>query len=175
MRIAESLYMDGFICYPRVDNTVYPKSLPVARPRSSALANVPPFAAAAPIAAGKLEPTRGKKETTDHPPIYPTQAVNPERIDDDAQRKIYELVVRRFVATFADPSVSESTRADIEAGDQMYFVRGSIVVDPGYAAIYTYARSADTELPALDRSRGHRARNRLRRHRIRARRRHLGR
>ncbi len=26
MRLAESLYMDGFISYPRVDNTVYPSS-----------------------------------------------------------------------------------------------------------------------------------------------------
>ena len=31
MRLAESLYMDGLISYPRVDNTVYPKSLTTAR------------------------------------------------------------------------------------------------------------------------------------------------
>ena len=29
MRIAESLYMSGFISYPRVDNTVYPKTLDI--------------------------------------------------------------------------------------------------------------------------------------------------
>ena len=46
--------------------------------------------------------------------------------------------------------ITESARADIEAGAETYFVRGSIVVDPGYAAIYTYARSADNELPALE-------------------------
>ena len=68
--------------------------------------------------APELEPTRGKKETTDHPPIYPTQALDPSVLPDDGHRKIYELVVRRFLATFADPSVSESTRADIEAGSR---------------------------------------------------------
>jgi DNA topoisomerase I len=57
--------------------------------------------------------------------------------------------VRRFLATFSPPMISESTRADIEAGSQTYFVRGSVVVDPGYAGIYTYARSADDEIPAL--------------------------
>ncbi|HEY7256578.1 MAG TPA: DNA topoisomerase, partial [Solirubrobacterales bacterium] len=30
------------------------------------------------------------------------------------------------------------------------FVRGSVVVDPGYAGIYTYARSADEEIPKLE-------------------------
>jgi DNA topoisomerase-1 len=46
--------------------------------------------------------------------------------------------------------ITESTRADIEAGSEMYFVRGSVVVDPGYAAIYTYARSSDEEIPKLE-------------------------
>ena len=46
--------------------------------------------------------------------------------------------------------ITESTRADIEAGSETYFVRGSVVVDPGYAGIYTYARSADEEIPALE-------------------------
>ena len=46
--------------------------------------------------------------------------------------------------------ITESTRADIEAGAETYFVRGSVVVDPGYAAIYTYARSKDEEMPKLE-------------------------
>ena len=46
--------------------------------------------------------------------------------------------------------ITESTRADIEAGSETYFVRGSVVVDPGYAAIYTYARSSDEEIPKLE-------------------------
>ena len=131
MRIAEDLYMDGFISYPRTDNTVYPKSLPV-RELLQSISQVPAFKEAAPLAErDELEPTRGKKETTDHPPIYPTQALDPNVLPDDGHRKIYELVVRRFLATFADPSVSESTRADIEAGTETYFVRGNVLVEPG--------------------------------------------
>ena len=98
---------------------------------------------------GELKaPTRGKKETTDHPPIYPTQAIHPGALEGP-KRRVYELVVRRFLATFSPPMITESTRADIEAGSETYFVRGSVVVDPGYAGIYTYARSADEEIPAL--------------------------
>jgi DNA topoisomerase-1 len=147
MRIAEDLYMDGFISYPRTDNTVYPSSLPL-RELVSSLVKVKEFSAASGLLEGELKPTRGKKETTDHPPIYPTQAIHPGALDG-SKKRVYELVVRRFLATFSPPMITESTRADIEAGSETYFVRGSVVVDPGYAGIYTYARSSDEEIPAL--------------------------
>jgi DNA topoisomerase-1 len=160
MRIAEDLYMDGYISYPRTDNTVYPKSLDT-KELINALVKIDDFKAAEFLLDGRsLEATRGKKETTDHPPIYPTQAVNPIRLEarSEAHRRVYELVTRRFLATFSPPMISESTRANIvtakgraEAEEgETYFVRGSVVLDPGYAAIYTYARSADTEIPKLE-------------------------
>src|SRR3954452_17974717 len=160
MQIAEDLYMDGFISYPRTDNTVYPQSLNT-RELVRSLVRIPEFEAAAPLLDGDLTPTRGKKETTDHPPIYPTQALHPNVLDGP-KRRVYELVVRRFLATFSEPMISESTRADIEAqgaegdrssaegGPETYFVRGSVIVDPGYAGVYTYARSADEEIPKLE-------------------------
>ena len=150
MKLAEDLYMDGFISYPRTDNTVYPPTLDTTELITS-LVKIPEFSAAKGLLEqdGPLVATRGKKETTDHPPIYPTQAVNPGALDE-TKRRVYELVVRRFLATFDQPMISESTRADIKAGSEMYFVRGNVVVDPGFARIYTYARSSDNELPALE-------------------------
>src|SRR5690349_20098918 len=148
MQIAEDLYMDGFISYPRTDNTVYPASLNT-RELVKSLVRIAECQAAAPLLDGELLPTRGKKETTDHPPIYPTQALHPNALEGP-KRRVYELVVRRFLATFSEPLITESTRADIEAGSEAYFVRGSVVIDPGYAAIYTYARSADEEIPKLE-------------------------
>src|SRR5262245_2240551 len=152
MRIAEDLYMDGYISYPRTDNTVYPKSLDT-KELVKQLVAVDDFKAASFLLDGRsLEPTRGKKETTDHPPIYPTQAVNPKRLEarSEAHRRVYELVARRFLATFSPPMLSESTRANIETAPgsgspksgankdsdvagETYFVRGSVVVDPGFA------------------------------------------
>jgi DNA topoisomerase I len=160
MRIAEDLYMDGYISYPRTDNTVYPTSLDT-KELVTQLVAIDDFKAAGFLLDGRsLEPTRGKRETTDHPPIYPTQAVNPKRLEarSEAHRRVYELVARRFLATFSPPMVTESTRANIETAKgradaeagETYFVRGSVVIDPGFASIYTYARSADTEIPKLE-------------------------
>jgi DNA topoisomerase I len=160
MRIAEDLYMDGYISYPRTDNTVYPKSVDT-KELVKQLVGIDDFKPASFLLdKSSLEATRGKKETTDHPPIYPTQAVNPKRLEarSEAHRRVYELVARRFLATFSPPMISESTRANIETAKgtadaesgETYFVRGSVVLDPGFAAIYTYARSADTEIPKLE-------------------------
>src|SRR5215207_5103428 len=160
MRIAEDLYMDGYISYPRTDNTVYPQSLDTKKLIKELVA-IDDFKAGEVLLDGSsLEPTRGKKETTDHPPIYPTEAVNPKRLEarSETHRRVYELVARRFLATFSPPMVSEGTRANIETAKgrpdaesgEAYFVRGSVVIDPGFAAIYTYARSADTEIPKLE-------------------------
>jgi DNA topoisomerase-1 len=160
MRIAEDLYMDGYISYPRTDNTVYPRSLDT-KELIKQLVAVDDFKAAEFLLDGRsLDATRGKKETTDHPPIYPTQAVNAKRLEarSEAHRRVYELVARRFLATFSPPMVTESTRANIETAKgrqdaesgETYFVRGSVVLDAGFAAIYTYARSADTEIPKLE-------------------------
>lgn len=148
MDLAQDLYDDGFISYPRTDNTIYPDSLPLEKTIRS-LVKIKDFAAAAPILENPLTPTRGKKFDAAHPPIYPTHALYPSALDGPKAR-VYELIVRRFLATFGQPMVTESTRADIEAGSETYFVRGKVVVDPGYAGIYTYARSADEEIPALE-------------------------
>ena len=78
MRIAEDLYMDGFISYPRTDNTVYPPSLNT-KELVASLVRIPEFSAAKGLLDKPLQATRGKKETTDHPPIYPTGRAAPGR------------------------------------------------------------------------------------------------
>src|SRR5215217_740389 len=95
-RLAEDLYTDGYISYPRTDNTVYPSSLDL-REVLGQLKRVEGVGTHAEklLNSGKLSPTRGKKETTDHPPIYPTGYASKKALRDD-QWKIYQLVVRRF-------------------------------------------------------------------------------
>ncbi len=72
MRAAESLDLDGLVSYPCTDNTVYPASLDL-RGSLQVLASWQPVAGAAARLAkqAQLTPTRGKRRTTDHPPIYP--------------------------------------------------------------------------------------------------------
>lgn len=149
MRIAESLYMRGLISYPRVDNTVYPRSLDL-RECVRTLSNVPAYAPVCKELLGqqKLTATRGKEETTDHPPIYPTAAADPHDLQP-AEWKLYNLVARRFLATLMDASVSESTKVGFDISGEPFNTTGSVMVKPGFRAIYPYGLKKDDQLPAL--------------------------
>ncbi|MDI6831956.1 MAG: DNA topoisomerase I [Actinomycetota bacterium] len=150
MSVAENLYMNGYISYPRVDNTVYPPSLDL-RGILGELARSPEFGelAGSLLARGDLKPTRGRKQTTDHPPIHPTAAA--ARSDLSPQEwKIYELVARRFMATLAGDAVVRSVRADLVCGPEPFLARGSRTVDEGWYRYYPYGRKKEAMLPHLE-------------------------
>ena len=72
MSKAEELYMRGFISHPRTDNTAYPKSLNIRQHLKMFAGGEFERDANYVLTHMRAAPTRGKKETTDHPPIDPT-------------------------------------------------------------------------------------------------------
>lgn len=149
MRAAESLYLDGLISYPRTDNTVYAPSLDL-RGSLQELSHWRPVAETASRLAGqdKLTPSRGKKRTTDHPPIYPVGAPKKELSGDQA--KVYDLVARRFLATLLPAAVIERQRVDISLGEEPFLAYGARVATLGYLEVYEkYAAKRDRPLPPL--------------------------
>jgi DNA topoisomerase I len=148
-RIAEDLYTDGYISYPRTDNTVYPRALDL-REILGYLKRVEGTGDYAEqlLGAQKLSPTRGKKETTDHPPIYPTGYASRKALRED-QWKIYQLVVRRFLATLSDPARTLRTTLRFDSGGEPLVTSGTVVTQEGWLGVYPYGRRPDEELPDL--------------------------
>ena len=149
MRLAESLYMDGLISYPRVDNTVYPRSLDL-KGVVKMLSGVPQYAPVASQLLGqsKLVATRGKQETTDHPPIYPTGVADPDKLQPAAW-KLYNLIARRFLATLMGPAEIEGTKVSLDVNGEPFTATGNVLVKPGFRAIYPYGMRKDEQLPML--------------------------
>ena len=149
MRIAESLYMSGLISYPRVDNTVYPETLDLSEVVTM-LKGVPQYSNYCDelLAAHPLKATRGKQETTDHPPIYPTGVGDPDKLRPE-EWKLYNLIARRVLATLSEQPVIEGTKVTLDAGGQTFTASGDVLVKPGYRAIYPYGSKKDEQLPAL--------------------------
>ena len=149
MRVAESLYMNGLVSYPRVDNTVYPPSLDLKGILRS-LSDVPAYRPYAQrlLSAGALHATRGKKETTDHPPIHPTGAADPDKLKPE-EWKLYNLIARRFMATLSGPATIEGTKVTVDVAGEPFAAKGDVLVEAGYREIYPYGLKKDEQLPAL--------------------------
>ena len=112
MSLAEDLYTAGYVTYPRPDTTVYPEDL---EPEEliADLGDSPTFgedAASLLDDDRDIEPTEGDEETTDHPPIHPTGELPAAADLSDDEWEVYELIVRRFLATCADPATWERLR-----------------------------------------------------------------
>ncbi|MGV8076793.1 MAG: DNA topoisomerase I [Methanosarcina sp.] len=148
MRIAESLYTNGYISYPRTDNTVYPDTLDLRA--QIEIFKEGPFKeyANALLEKTELVPTRGKKETTDHPPIFPASLAKKADLKEE-EWKVYELVVRRFFATFAGPSEWETMRLRLDIDGEEFRANGARLVEPGWRWYYPYNAPEDRLFPEL--------------------------
>ena len=148
MSVAEELYTAGYITYPRTDNTVYPEDTdPVALLETFADTGTFGEDAASLLEADEISPTRGEKETTDHPPIHPTGELPPRQDLSEDEWELYELVVRRFLATCAEPATWEHLRVVAEANGCLLKANGKRLLDPGYHAVYPYLSTSENFVP----------------------------
>jgi DNA topoisomerase-1 len=65
------------------------------------------------------------------------------------QWKIYELIVRRFLATLAPDAEVEETVVNIEIDNQLFISKGFVTTYAGWREYYPYYRKEDVVLPAL--------------------------
>jgi DNA topoisomerase-1 len=148
MKVAEDLYTSGYISYPRTDNTVYPRSLGLRnvleKLRSSDLGKE----AEEVLSQERIRPSRGRVETTDHPPIYPTEAATKKKLKG-SKWTLYELVTRRFLATLAPSARSESAKCDLDLGGEPFRAEGYRLLSPGWRKYYHYWRVNEVLLPEL--------------------------
>ncbi len=103
------------------------------------------------------------EKVTDHHAIIPTRAERHpvDRMNDD-DRRIYDLVVRRFLAIFHPDAVFENTRVETTVARHVFRTRGKIMLVSGWRGVYgemadvDAARGEDDEgreqqLPQLER------------------------
>ncbi len=150
MKLAEDLYTGGYISYPRTENTEYPKTLNL----RSVLEKLKDgdFKAEAEeiLSQEKIIPSKGKRRTTDHPPIYPTAGVSSAKMKGD-KWKLYELIVRRFLATVAPNAEAEITNCTLDVEGQEFESEGYVLKKKGWKKYYgKYLKSNDSKLPALN-------------------------
>ncbi|MEW6294793.1 MAG: DNA topoisomerase [Candidatus Diapherotrites archaeon] len=149
MSIAEDLYMNGFISYPRTDNEVYPQNLDLMEVLNE-LGKVNEFNALVKKIHLQKEivPSKGKK-SEDHPPIYPVSSAQKNKLNE-RQWRIYELVARRFLATLAEDALTENISVEIDLNGEPFIATGQRILKLGWKEFYPYSTLSETLLPELN-------------------------
>jgi DNA topoisomerase-3 len=81
----------------------------------------------------------------DHHAIIPTNAAHDLGRMNDDDRRVYDLVTRRFLAVFHPEAVFENTRLETTVGEHTFRTRGRVLRVPGWRGVYG-------ELPERERS-----------------------
>ena len=146
MSIAETLYMNGLISYPRTDNTIYPKTLKIKNILKKLLNTKFKKLAERILNKKEIVPTKGKKIDKAHPPIHPTEAAKGLK---QREEKIYDLIVRRFLATLSDPSEEKITNISLDISGKEFKANGLQIIKKGWREFYPYSKVKINILPEV--------------------------
>ncbi|BBM98000.1 DNA topoisomerase III [Marchantia polymorpha subsp. ruderalis] len=148
MQIAERLYTQGYISYPRTESTSYPSSFDV-RGALALQRNHPIWGdyAQSLIASGSYVPKAGV-DAGDHPPITPMRCATEAELGGDAWR-LYEYVTRHFLGSVSPDCKFMRTKVLLSAGGEKFSIAGRNVISPGFTSCMPWLAVSDENLPTF--------------------------
>ncbi len=148
LEIVQQLYEAKYTTYPRVDTTFLPDDM---YGKIKGILN-----GLSGLYGDLLTPLRGEKlrkskkvfdssKVTDHHAIIPTGV--PPRALTDVQRRVYDLIARRFIAVFYPDCRFATTTVDGEAADVPFRATGKVILDEGWRAVFRRDATKDENTP----------------------------
>lgn len=152
LSIAQDLYTNGHISYPRTSSQKLPPSIRY-RDILHALSNLKRYKSLAEelLKKERLTPKEGKKMDPAHPSIYPT-AEPPKAKLPSTHERLYDLIVRRFMAVFAEAAIRETVRIVLDVDGYQFVATGRRTIERNWHKFYgPYAKYEEQILPKLER------------------------
>jgi DNA topoisomerase-1 len=144
LSIAESLYLKALISYPRTNSQILPVSINYRKILNNLekISGLYKRYVTMLLSQNKLYPHNGIKNDPAHPAIYPT-GIKPINLNS-AELKVYDLIVKRFFATFGETAIFKKTKIDILVNDNFLFNKeGKNILLKGwiefYSSFYNYS------------------------------------
>ncbi|KAH8273722.1 hypothetical protein KR018_010734 [Drosophila ironensis] len=135
MTIAEKLYSKGFISYPRTETNQFSKEFDLAPLVQMQTGNPAWGAFAQRVVEWGPNPRNGNKSDQAHPPIHPTKAV--DNLQGNEAR-VYELVVRHFLACVSKDAIGSETLVNIDIAGEKFTANGLVIHERNYLDVYVY-------------------------------------
>jgi DNA topoisomerase I len=150
LTLAEKLYLDALISYPRTSSQKLPPDIGYSEILRG-ISNIAQYRSLASklTVQASLRPNQGPKEDPAHPAVYPT-GESPKRTLLQPEANLLDLIIKRFMASFAEASLRQSSRLTLKKEPHRFFVRGSRILREGWIEFYKpYASDESQSLPDL--------------------------
>jgi DNA topoisomerase-1 len=148
--IAERLYLEALISYPRTSSQKLPPAINYKAIFNGLSRDLTYQKLSSELLSkGELKPREGSKTDSAHPAIYPT-GNRPERSLDESEHRIWDLVVRRFMAVFGESSLKQNMKVSININGYKFHLRGRRILKEGWMKFYKpYLRTKEVSLPPI--------------------------
>ncbi len=142
LQLAQSLYLDGIISYPRTSSQKIPKEIEPKKIISKLIKNFPETRLAI-----KEFPTEGEKSDPAHPSIYPTGDF--KQLNEEESR-LYSLIVKRFLACFTPDAKAITKRIQLISDNQKKFTSNGLTIkEKGWTQVYP-AQLEEKQIPTIN-------------------------
>lgn len=148
LSIAQELYISGLISYPRTSSQQLPAAIGYKKILTQLSKQAEYSALCAKLMKGKMKPHEGKKTDPAHPAIYPT-GISSKKADKKLMQ-VYDLIARRFMATFSENSLRETATIKVDINSEVFVAKGSRTIKDGWLEFYHYSKPKDEELPKVE-------------------------
>ncbi|XP_013107486.1 DNA topoisomerase 3-beta [Stomoxys calcitrans] len=146
MQIAERLYTQGYISYPRTETNQYPSNfdlnavLHILKPSSE-------FGNEAQEILSDFNPPRKGKDAGDHPPITPMKLASRNDFERDTWR-VYDFICRHFLGTISKDLKYRTTTVKLKVATETFTCTANVLLDPGFTKVMTWqAFGRDEAIP----------------------------
>lgn len=141
LKVAQSLYLAGVISYPRTSSQKYPEGIGY----DKILKQLKKYTTLVKYAVNK-KPVEGKKDDPAHPAIYPTGEKKKLR---EVEKKVYDLIVKRFVACFCDAALVENKKVSVDVGGLKFSATGNVIKEKNWMAVYP-SKLKEEKIPTVE-------------------------
>ncbi|MFB5762889.1 DNA topoisomerase III [Paenibacillus medicaginis] len=128
------------VTYPRTDSRYLSSDITgTLKERLNSVAVGPYAAVARPLLRTQLKVTKrfvDDSKVTDHHAIIPTEETVFLNKLSAEERKLYDLIVRRFISLFYGPAQYDAVAVTVEAAGEMLHVKGTVMKDSGWRVVY---------------------------------------
>lgn len=147
MQIAERLYTQGYISYPRTETTHYPENFDLKGTLRQQQTNSSWGSSVRELLEQGINKPRKGHDAGDHPPITPMKPASEAELGGDAWR-LYELITRSFIASVSYDCKYLQTTVKFSIEQEAFSFTGKAVTNPGFTSVMDWqAISSDERMP----------------------------